>query len=127
MNQNKRNQRTVFLNFNWVLNLDFHNFHHHYVLDMTLNCIHIFIVTGSIFSLFVLICHEAGQSAFLHTQWYLSIRIVIISYLACARAPVMMMSEKMDISKLLLKRAVTKRIADLIVECNDTFTIRYAA
>jgi len=34
-----------------------------------LNCIHIFIVTGSFF---VLMCHEAGQSAFPHTQFYLS-------------------------------------------------------
>jgi len=34
--------------------------------------------------LFVLMCHEAGQSAFLHTQLYLStnLRILIISYLA---------------------------------------------
>jgi len=48
-------------------------------LGMTLNCIHIFIVTGSFF---VLMCHEAGQSAFLHTQLYLSIRILIISDLA---------------------------------------------
>jgi len=49
-----------------------------YVMGLTLNCIHIFIVTGSYF---VLMCHEAVQSAFLiHSFIYL--RIVIISYLA---------------------------------------------
>jgi len=32
------------------------------VLGMTLNCIHILIVAGSF-----LYCHEAGQSAFLHS------------------------------------------------------------
>jgi len=34
---------------------------------MTLNCIHIFIVTGSFF---VLMCHEAGQSAFIYESWW---------------------------------------------------------
>jgi len=47
------------------------------VQGMTLNCIHIFIVTGS---LFVLMCREASQSAFLYKHIYL--RILIISYLA---------------------------------------------
>jgi len=45
---------------------------------MTLNCIHIFIITGSFF---VLMCHEAGQSAFfIYSCIYL--QILIISYLA---------------------------------------------
>jgi len=45
---------------------------------MMLKCIHIFIVTVA----FVLMCHEAGQSAFLHTQLYnLRILIIYLSYL----------------------------------------------
>jgi len=39
------------------------------VQGMTLNCILISFVTGSFF---VLLCYEVGQSAFLHTQLYLS-------------------------------------------------------
>jgi len=43
--------------------------HEAYVLGMTFKCIHIFIVTGS----FLYFCFiRAGQSAFLHTQLYLS-------------------------------------------------------
>jgi len=52
------------------------------VLDMTLNCIHTVWCPGHDVKLhphfhchwqfFVLMCHEAGQSVFLHTQLYLS-------------------------------------------------------
>jgi len=52
---------TFFRNFAVILNTKV-------VLGMTLNCIHIFIVTGS----FLYVCHESGKSAFLHTQFYLS-------------------------------------------------------
>jgi len=50
----------------------------HYVLGMTLHCIHIFIVTGCF--LYWCVMRPASQRFFIHSCMYL--RILIISYLA---------------------------------------------
>jgi len=83
-----------------------HKLHSHFhcrVLDMTLNCIHIFIVTGSF--LYWCVMRPASRRFFIHSCIYL--RILIISYLATFLGT-------NSLSVLMCRKAVTNTVKQSI-------------
>jgi len=80
-----------------------------FVLGMTLNCIHIFIVTGSF--LYWCVMRPARQRFFIHICIYL--RILIISYLATFLGI-------NSLSVLMCRKAVNQSITDILQNFNQS-------